>query len=142
MEDNDKRHAGRRITGPARSRITLWVVLTLAALLLLAAAAIGGYIWNGLRPAAAGTPKKVEITRGMSPFKIADLLERDGIIRSAFIFKYYLKYKEQGDGFKAGIYELAPGITHDGIISKLNSGDTVKEEMIRFTIPEGFTLLQ
>ena len=50
----------------------------------------------------------------MSPFKIADLLEQDGIIRSAFIFKYYLKYKEQGDGFQAGIYELAPGITHDG----------------------------
>ena len=44
--------------GSVRSRITLWVVLTLAALLLLAAAAIGGYIWNGLRPAACGNAKK------------------------------------------------------------------------------------
>ncbi|SIQ09363.1 UPF0755 protein [Paenibacillus sp. RU4T] len=133
---------GGQPSGPARSRITLWVVLTLLTLLLVTAAGIAGYIWNGLRPAAAGEMKQVQIARGMSPFQVADLLEREGIIRNAFIFKYYLKFKEQGGSFQAGTYELAPGMEHESIIQKLNSGSTVKEAVIRFTIPEGYTLLQ
>ncbi|QGG58835.1 endolytic transglycosylase MltG [Paenibacillus sp. FSL W8-1187] len=117
-------------------------MLTLVTLLLLTAAGLGGYIWNGLRPAEAGEARQVAIERGMSPNRIADRLEQEGIIRDAFIFKYYLKFREQGGAFKAGTYELSPGMEHDAIIRKLNEGDTVKEETIRFTIPEGFTLLQ
>ncbi|MCM3746639.1 endolytic transglycosylase MltG [Paenibacillus pasadenensis] len=133
---------GQEPSGPARSRITLWVLLVLVSLLLLTAAGIGVYIWNGLRPAAAGEAKQVVIERGMSPFQVANQLEQDGIIRNSFIFKYYLKFKEQGGAFKAGTYQLSPGMEHDDIVAKLNSGDTVKEETIRFTIPEGFTVLQ
>ncbi|QJC54408.1 endolytic transglycosylase MltG [Paenibacillus albicereus] len=117
-------------------------MLTLVTLLLLTAAGLGGYIWNGLRPAETGEARQVAIERGMSPNRIADRLEQEGIIRDAFIFKYYLKFREQGGAFKAGTYELSPGMKHDAIIRKLNEGDTVKEETIRFTIPEGFTLLQ
>ncbi|SDT32027.1 UPF0755 protein [Paenibacillaceae bacterium GAS479] len=133
---------GQEPSGPARSRITLWVLLSLVTLLLLAAAGIGGYIWNGLRPAAGGESRQVVIERGMSPIEVADRLEQDGIIRNAFIFKYYLKFKEQGSSFKAGTYELSPGMEHEDIVTKLNSGETVKEETIRFTIPEGYTVLQ
>lgn len=37
---------------------------------------------------------------------------------------------------------MHPGMSHDEIIAKLNAGDTVPEETIRFTIPEGFTVEQ
>ena len=37
---------------------------------------------------------------------------------------------------------MKPGMTLDEMIAKLNAGDTVKEEMIRFTVPEGLTVSQ
>ncbi|MFC3790498.1 endolytic transglycosylase MltG [Paenibacillus sp. GCM10012307] len=125
-----------------RGRITLWVILTLLGLMLLAAASVAWYVWNGLKPAAAGPTKLVTIAKGSSPFRVAEVLEQEGIIRNAFLFKYYLRYKNEGSQFQAGPYELAPGMEPDAIISKLNSGDIAKEETIHFTIPEGYTVLQ
>ncbi|WP_245585937.1 endolytic transglycosylase MltG [Paenibacillus pinihumi] len=125
-----------------RGRITLWVIITLLGLILLAAAGAAGYVWNGLRPAAAGDTKLVTIPKGSSPFKVAEVLEKEGIIRNAFLFKYYLRYKNEGSQFQAGSYELAPGMEPESIIAKLNSGDTAKEETVQFTIPEGYTVLQ
>jgi len=118
----------------------MWVVLSL---LLFMAAAAGGvllYIWNGLRPAPPGEPVKIEIPKGISANRTADLLEQHGIIRNAFLFKYYLLYKKEGGQFQAGLYEMRPGMTNDEIIAMLNEGRTVKPPTFRFTIPEGYTL--
>ncbi|HUC91362.1 MAG TPA: endolytic transglycosylase MltG [Paenibacillus sp.] len=138
---------GQALTGAggppsSKSRMTLRLILTLLALVLAASAAVALFVWNGLRPAPDGDTVGVEVPRGSSPFAVADLLEEKGVIRNAFIFKYYLRYRNEGAGFQAGQYEMKPGMTHDEIIAKLNAGDTVKAETIRFTIPEGFTLLQ
>ncbi|MBD2844542.1 endolytic transglycosylase MltG [Paenibacillus sp. IB182496] len=109
------------------------------------ALAVGGaafYVWNGLRPAPAGPPVTFEIASGTSPYRVADHLEREGIIRNAFLFKYYVRLTEEGARFQAGTYELAPGMGRDAIIAKLNSGDTIAPNTVRFTIPEGFTVTQ
>jgi UPF0755 protein len=53
-----------------------------------------------------------------------------------------LRYKDEGNKFQAGIYELHPGMTNDEIVAKLNAGETVKPETIRFTVPEGYSILQ
>lgn len=37
---------------------------------------------------------------------------------------------------------MKPGLTLDEMIEKLNKGETVKEEVIRITIPEGYTVDQ
>jgi len=126
----------------SRGRIALWVVLSLLTVLLLLAGSITFYIWNGLRPAAEGQPVTVEIPKGTSSFRVAELLEEKGVIRNAFLFKYYLQFKDQGERFQAGRYEMIPGAELDAIIRQLNEGRTVKAETIRFTIPEGFTVLQ
>lgn len=123
-------------------RINLWVAFSLILIMIVGAGSVAFYIWYQLEPTAAGQTVRVEIPRGSSSNKIADLLAEEGIIRNASLFKYYLKYKEQGDKFQAGIYELAPGMDRDAIIAKLNAGETVKAETIRFTIPEGYTLMQ
>lgn len=118
----------------------MWVILSL---LFLMAAGAGGvllYVWNGLKPAAPGEPVQIEIPSGTSAFRTADLLEQHGIIRNAFLFKYYLRLKDEGDHFQAGLYEMRPGMTNDEIIAMLNEGRTVKPPTFRFTIPEGYTL--
>lgn len=129
-------------TGPRKSRITMWVILSLLGIMLLGAGSVALYVWNGLRPTASGDPIRIEVKSGTSPFELAEQLEKDGIIRSAFIFKYYLKLKDEGNRFQAGNYDMTPGMELDAVIAKLNAGDTVKAETVKFTIPEGFTAVQ
>lgn len=100
------------------------------------------FIVNGLRPLEAGAEVRLTIQQGLNSAQIAQLLEDEGIIKSGILFKYYLRYKNEGSRFQAGTYDMKPGMTHDEIIAKLNAGDTVEEEMITFTIPEGFTIKQ
>lgn len=132
----------KKTQGPKRWVINLWVSLSLLGLMLLVAGGVLFYIWNNLQPTKSGEVKQITINPGMSANAVADMLEQNGIIKNGFVFSYYLKLKDEGTRFQAGMYELSPGMENDAIIAKLNAGDTVAEETIRFTIPEGFTLLQ
>jgi len=127
---------------PSRARISLYVFLTLVSLFVIVVGGTAFYIWNGLRPTSSGEVKQVELKRGMSPYRFAEVLEKEGIIRDSFLFKYYLTLKKAGPDFQAGVYEMKPGTDKDAIITMLNTGSTLKKETIRFTIPEGFTVEQ
>jgi UPF0755 protein len=142
VEGRPAREENFRPAGPRRGLITLWVILTLLGLMAAFAAGVAFYVWNGLRPAPPGEAKQVELKKGMSPFQFAEVLEQDGIIRNSFVFKYYLRFKQEGPHFQAGVYELRPGMDKDEIIAKLNAGQTAKEQTIRVTIPEGYTVGQ
>ncbi|MFF2887081.1 endolytic transglycosylase MltG [Paenibacillus sp. NPDC057967] len=122
--------------------INLWVFVSLVGIMVLVAGGAAFYLWNNLKPTPKGEMKQVTITRGMSANSVADLLEENGIIRNGFVFSYYLKMKDEGAKFQAGTYELQPGMDKTAVIAKLNAGDTIAAETIRFTIPEGFTVLQ
>lgn len=126
----------------SRGRVALLVILSLMLLLAAAAGGVAWYVRHGLQPTEEGPPIRIEIPSGTSAFGIADLLEEQGIIRDSFLFKYYMRYKDEGSRFKAGVYDLAPGMTRDEVIEVLNEGRTVAEETFRFTIPEGYTVRQ
>ncbi len=134
LEQNPKKRSGWKT-----------VLLILLIIFLLGAVAAGGagyYVYRSLQPMAQGEPVEVSIPSGTGSAGIAKLLEDHGIIRSGMIFSAYLKVKQEGGRFQAGDYQLAPGMTLAEITDKLNRGDVIKEEMIRFTIPEGYTVLQ
>jgi UPF0755 protein len=128
--------------GKSRFRTVLKVLITLFILMVLAGAGGLYYVYQGLQPLPVGAAIKVEVPAGSGSMRVANILKDSGIIRSRELFTLYLKYKDQGTRFQAGVYEMAPGLTNDQIIAKLNAGDVVAAEMIRFTIPEGFTLKQ
>lgn len=122
----------------------LWKIAAMTGLIVIgAAAAVALYASEQLKPVEpAGGPVIVEIPEGTTSAQIADILEDEGIIRNGTVFSYYLKYKGLGNNFKAGTYEMSPGMALIDIISKLSAGETVKEEVLRFTIPEGYTASQ
>ncbi|WP_373231744.1 endolytic transglycosylase MltG [Cohnella sp.] len=137
--------ATKLASAPARRkpRVLLWSFLIALALVLSLAASALFYLWNGLRPAASSsTPIEVTITSGMRAQKVAELLEQNGLIRSAFLFSGWLKIEGEGSRFQAGVYELTPGMTREQIVAKLNNGDIIAQATTRFTIPEGFTVQQ
>ncbi|PYY25597.1 endolytic transglycosylase MltG [Paenibacillus illinoisensis] len=119
------------------------VILVVLLIIVIAAGGAGAAVWNMMRPVAASAdPVVFEIKSGSGTSQIADQLEQEGLIRSGLAFKGYLKWKKQGSSFMAGTYSMNPGVSYDEIISKLNSGEVVPEEMMKFTIPEGYTVLQ
>ena len=109
----------------------------------LTAIGLGFYAFRMLQPVQpAGPEVHISVLPGMGAGEIAELLENNGIIRDAFMFKLYLKSKGEGSRFQAGEYAMAPGMSLEQIVKKLNNGETVKEETVRFVIPEGFTVTQ
>ncbi|WP_233531678.1 endolytic transglycosylase MltG [Paenibacillus alkalitolerans] len=119
----------------------IWKIVTLIGTIAIGVVAgLGLYTAKQLQPTdPSDIPILVEIPEGTHSQGIADILEEERIIRNGKIFSYYLKYKGFGSDFQAGIYEMKPGMPIADIIRQLSSGETVKEEVIRITVPEGFT---
>jgi len=121
----------------------LWSFFIALGLVLFSAAGVLYYAWNGLRPPAPGdAPVRVTVERGMRAQQVAELLEKHGLIRDAWLFGAWLKWTGEGSRFQAGIYEFVPGTSREEIVRKLNAGETVAPATFRFTIPEGFTVRQ
>lgn len=118
-------------------------VITAVLVLILIAGGAAFYVWNGIKPVQS-SDQAVEFTiePGMRTAQIAELLEQKGLIKDDFLFKGYLKLKNEGSRFMAGTYEVKPGVTHDELIAMLNNGEVKAKEMMRFTIPEGYTVRQ
>lgn len=132
---NDSQEAN---TGKRRSGLKLFILL----LILLLIAASGYVIYNFQPMPASEEAIRLEITPGSGSMRIAEQLQEEGLIRNSWLFLSYLRLNEQGTRFMAGQYDMRPGMTYDDIIEKLNSGDTVAEDTLRFTIPEGLTIPQ
>lgn len=125
-----------------KPKVMLWSFLI--ALGIVVAIAAGGfiYLWNGLRAPSSGDPIEVTITPGMRAQKISEMLEENGLIRNAFLFSAWMKLKDEGSKFQAGVYRLTPGMSREEIVAKFDAGDIVAAATIKFTIPEGFTVEQ
>ncbi|MBB6673905.1 endolytic transglycosylase MltG [Cohnella nanjingensis] len=121
----------------------LWSFFIALGLVIIMASSVLFYVWNGLRPpGASDSPVRVTIAKGMRAKSVGETLEKSGVIRNAFLFSMWLKLKNEGSRFQAGEYALTPGMTNGEIVAKLNNGQTIAGDTIKFTIPEGFTVVQ
>ncbi|KIQ94024.1 putative aminodeoxychorismate lyase [Anoxybacillus thermarum] len=124
-------------------KIVLYITVPL--LLLMVAACIGlfVYIRSALQPVDPNnkTPIQVEIPIGSSVYTIANILEKNGVVKDATIFRYYVKFKNHAD-FQAGNYTFTKAMTFEQIVKQLKTGKVVKEAKLKITIPEGKQLTQ
>ncbi|KZR58437.1 endolytic transglycosylase MltG [Pseudobacillus badius] len=117
----------------------------LSLLLILGGLTAGGYffIQSALEPVDKTDhhPIQINVPIGSSLSVIAEKLESEGIVKNAEIFKYYVKYKGEGD-FQAGEYSFTPSMTMDELIKSLKTGKVIGQGKVKITIPEGFQLTQ
>ncbi len=119
------------------------LVIVLIVLIVGGIAGYSGYTYvkSALQPvdknAEDTIPVNVEI--GSNLDSIATLLEKNGIIKDARVFKYYAKFNNESD-FQAGKYDLAKSMTLDEIMQSLKTGKVYREPIFSMTIPEGRTL--
>lgn len=129
------------------AKVVRRIVLVVFGLLVLAilGVGIGGYVYvqGALEPVDPGNEKTIEvkIPIGTSTSEIAKRLEDSGVIESALVFKYYVKYKNEND-FQAGNYELNKSMEMTDIIDALKEGKVFKEAEVTVQIPEGLRIPQ
>ncbi|WP_338750294.1 endolytic transglycosylase MltG [Bacillus sp. FJAT-52991] len=120
------------------------IFMILAFFLVIGGAAVGIYFFvqSALQPVDKNdrTPVQVSIPIGSSLSVIADQLEEKGLVKNAEVFKYYVKYKGEGD-FQAGNYSFNQAMTVDELIEIMKTGKVVASE-VELTIPEGYQLSQ
>lgn len=143
VEDQKKRNIWEPLKiffQKAQTKLGQWYIPAVIALLLFIFAVIGGggylFVQSNLQPVAPANhqQKIIEIPSGSSVTKIAGILEAKGMIKSALVFKYYVRI-HSGSGFIAGTYQLSPSMTVPEIVQRLKSGRVMPA--VTITIPEG-----
>lgn len=146
---NTKRDLIRKkmIEHQSEAKIVRKIVLSIALAIILLVCLIGGggylYVKSALEPVDPSSKevKEVVIPIGSSVSGIAQTLEKNGIIKNARIFKYYVKFNNES-GFMAGDYKMMPSMTIPEIIKSLKTGKVVLKEKHRLTVPEGKQLAE
>ena len=128
-------HAARKKGGVWKILLVLVVLLALAVggALLFARNEISG---NG-RPGAEVT---VSIPQGSGVSAIAQKLKDAGVIRSAYLFRWYVGHKGAAGKLQYGDFTLQTGgYSYDGLIAELSA--YAKADSVRLTFPEGTTAI-
>lgn len=115
----------------ARSHVSLRF-LVVTAILALAPLAGGWWAWKGQGPLQQ--PGTVLVRKGMTLNQVADQMERDGVIRSASLFKLWARARKLQ--LIRGEYTIAPRASLSDVAGKLRRGE------IHYTlvsIPDGLT---
>src|SRR4051812_38479050 len=110
------------------------VLIAVAAFVLVAGGAVVWFQRQVNPPRAPGVPISVNIPQGASSGSIAAILDAKGVIKSARVFKIYLKLHPT-NGLEAGAYKLRVNESFGSVISKLKAGPVTTFD--RLTIPEG-----
>jgi UPF0755 protein len=118
-----------------------WPFILLAVAISLLVLAGSGVMWvqRQVNPSGASGPEvRITVEQGMSTADVGQLLESEGVITNASIFKYYARLTGLGS-IEAGSYTFEKNSAF-GDVSKVLEGGAAKAEEERFTVPEGLTL--
>lgn len=118
--------------------IALTAVLTILVALVLGAYAAVNYRYEAV-PKGDAAETVFEVPRGSGLSSIATRLEKDGFIKSAFIFKLVTKLRGNEANFKAGEFVITQPASMSEIYTTLAEGKAV---LYPFTAPEGLTSAQ
>jgi len=133
----------RKKEGRIVRRIVL--IVTLVILLVVGVVGVSGYYYvkSALQPidpeATAEIPVDIPMGSGIST--ISTILEENGVIKNARIFKYYTKFQNESN-FQAGKYIMTQAMTFDEILESLKTGKVYREPLFSIVVPEGLTLDQ
>ena len=134
MAHNDT-HAAPKKKGGARK-----VLLILVVLLALAAGAAEVFAYKEINGnGKPGTEVTVSIQQGSGVAAIAGKLKDAGVIRSAYLFRWYVGQKGAANKLQYGDFTLETGASYDTLITALST--YAKAETVRVTIPEGTTAI-
>ena len=106
---------------------------------MLAITGVGAYFWYLQAVKPVGTEQAITITidRGTSTRRITELLESQGVIKSAMAYRIFLRANNQENTLQAGTFTLSPSMTANEITKELQIAES---ESITIKVLEGWRL--
>ncbi|ADU29793.1 endolytic transglycosylase MltG [Evansella cellulosilytica] len=141
-EKRRKKHREKLLERQKEASLVRKIVFVCLFLIILTVAGVGygsyQYIMNAIGPVdeSDDTDIEVSIPIGSTTTRIGEILEENGLISNASIFRYYVRFKNESN-FQAGDYSLSRNMDMDDIILELKEGMVYQDYQISFTIPEG-----
>mgnify|MGYP001157865902 CR=1 FL=1 len=123
-------------------KIIIIIAVIILVIFIILGALLYFYIQNGIyKPFKTNKtePKVFEIKPGQGALGIAFNLEKQGIIKNRYLFAFYVSNYGKEEALQAGKYLLSPNMSIAEIVSKMENGEVIKEDVV-ITIPEGFSL--
>ncbi|MFO1463043.1 MAG: endolytic transglycosylase MltG [bacterium] len=111
----------------------------LKALLVLLLVAAGLYIYVSIQLGPYGKGGTAYIPHGASLRQSAQILEQNGIVRSAWSFRGLARWRGVQAKLKPGEYQFEPGMTSGEVLDKIVRGERIVR---RLTVPEGTNFRQ
>lgn len=115
----------------AANAITLVIAI---GVLIAGLAAYGVQTWRAAGPLAA--ERVIVVPRGATLDRMAERLEREGVISSAALFRIGARYEGRAEGLRFGEYRAPAGASMAEVLELLVSGRPVQYAI---TVPEGLT---
>lgn len=148
VDPEKKQHMLQQIEERAAERKKMRkIFLIITAVLFALVLGVGLYAYffisGALKPVDSESEEvvKIEVPLGSGVTSIATILEENGLVKNAKVFKYYAKFKNESQ-FQAGDYELTKAMTLDELIESLKTGTLYREPLFTITYNEGWTLDQ
>jgi UPF0755 protein len=136
--DHDQEERGpteERRRGPRRLLVAIGVVV---ALVVVGVTATGVWVKGRIDPSGGpGEEMSVTIPEGATTSDIAALLDSEGIVSDARVFRFYVRFNG-GASFQAGEYTLRRNSAMGEVVTTLDDGPQIAFEQL--TVPEGLTL--
>ena len=147
--DGSRRESGLKKAGRIFQKLSLLPKVVIYIAVVLAVSAYLSYYIISIANdvfAFVSTDREVriEIAEGATDEEVAKLLEDSGLIEYGWVYKLYMRYRGSGDSsteYIAGEHTLNSNYNYSQIITALTT-KTVKREVVRITIPEGYTVDQ
>jgi UPF0755 protein len=132
------RGGGGRPRGDGASRRPRVAIVAIAG--GLAVLVVAWFLLSLFQPLKGDGTGEVSVTipRGASVGDIADLLEREGVISSAFFFRARATLAGKGGDFKAGEFPLREDMSYGAAMEAI-SGTPPVPDTVTITIPEGLS---
>ena len=115
------------------------VVLIAMVALIVIAFSIGFYYKYQISPVSRDSEKVIVEIKAGSVSSIGDTLYENGLIRSTFMFKIFVKLNGVND-LKASTYELDKNMKLSEIIDVLEEGNAYNPDEVRITFKEGLNV--
>lgn len=118
--------------------LSVWVIIVF---LVGGVGFLSWWAWASKPYSTTGQSERLTVNPGTTTAQLADQLEEDHLIRSAWVFRYLVHSQQINFLVYAGDYLLSPTMTPNEIITQLNNRAALLPDN-RITIPEGFTTEQ
>nr|WP_246287402.1 endolytic transglycosylase MltG [Lacticaseibacillus absianus] len=128
------------VTSRASRNLVKWIVGVLVSIVVIVGLLIGLYVHSALQPLDPESKTKIAVTipSGASTGDIGTVLQKRGVIKSALIFKFYVKFHNV-PSFQAGDYDFTKADSFDDILTALRGGAMADRSIGTVLVNEGVT---